>query len=180
MDDRTGWWLAISSVALVITSGLAWTVWATIEGQSHFRYTGQMKRGARIWAEPLPTDMKRFLRLLSGDIIYEQTGAFIKKQDNTVLIQRVHTKPWWKRGRGLWYIAYVDLRVRESSIEYRLPISQTLGFAVSVGIGILTSFQDARATILVLLGLLLFSVGYVLERRRILKFVNDAMQTYCG
>ena len=95
-----------------------------VEATRFIRYDGRMKRGLKVGAEPLPSEMEHFLRHLSNDITDHVTAVFIKKRGVAVLIQPVPRL--YYRGFGVWYVGYVDLSAEQPRIEYRAPISATL------------------------------------------------------
>ena len=122
----------LNTIGLIFLALAAWVLIANVECMFlHVRYGGSMKRGVKVWSEILPKDMKRFLRYLPGDIVDDETGAFIRKENNVVLVQYYPTKKgWWWRSSGAFpYVAYIDLRVKEPRIQYRIPIS-SLPFVV--------------------------------------------------
>lgn len=144
----------------------------------HTRYVGRMKRGIPIGSEPLSSDMKRFFRRLHSDIVDEQTGAFIKKQENTILVQPSPTKNLLGRNFLLRYIAYADLRIKEPKLEYRIPISvvpfsvifiayqsRFLGLPIWWTVGLIACY------ILVLL------INHRIVSREVQRFIEVQMQT---
>ena len=178
MDERLSW-LLDPSFAPFIAIVFAWAIWAlgaTVEYDTHVKFEGKMKRGIRIWSEPLPVDVERFLRDLPRSILSTRTGRFVRKQADIVLIQGIRVQPWyWRRWSGTPCVAYVDLHNEVPRIEYRDPISTTLFSAILIGMAIWASFLYVTALIMVLIGLLMFVVPFLIQRRQILGFIDRTM-----
>jgi hypothetical protein len=158
----------------------AWALWAfgaTVEYDAHVKFESKMKRGIRIWSEPLPIDVERFLRDLPRSILSTRTGRFIRKQDDVVLIQASRVRSWLRIWR--WpCVAYIDLDKEEPRIEYRNPISTTLFFTVLTGIAIWASSRSAAALIAVLIGPTMVFVPMLFQRRQILDFIGRTMRVH--
>jgi hypothetical protein len=152
---------------------VALNIWSVVEYFTYIKFEGKIRRGIKTWSEPLPVDIKRFLRELPHSILSAKTGRFIKKQGNTVLIQGILVKPRWKCVRTTPCVAYIDLR-KKPKIEYRYPISTTLFWTTWTGMSICMSFVDTAAPIFVLLGLAGLVVPTFFQRRQILNFVDRA------
>jgi hypothetical protein len=171
-------WLLDPAVIPFIAIAFAWAVWAfgaAVEYDTHVKFEGKIKRGIRIWSEPLPVDIERFLRNLSRSILSTRTGRFIRKQDNAVLVQASRVRSWLRIWR--WpCVAYIDLGNEEPRIEYRSPISITLFFAMLTGIAIWVNFRTIAALIAVLIGPSMVVVPMLFQRRQILDFVDRTMK----
>jgi hypothetical protein len=178
------WWLAVSPIIAIFIAMLAWPFWSILEMRSHVSRAGRMKRGVRIWAEPLPADIKRFLQRIPDDGIYGSAGAFLKKRDNTVLVQPHPMKTWWGirvrvgKGGSLPYVAYIDLRTKEPKIQYRVPISSFLFFVLWMTMAVYLSLQEIWGVTFVVGGGLLLFVQHFRQRRVILGFIKKQMQVY--
>ena len=137
-------------IGLILLIPLIWTVARYIEGLFfHGRYGGSLKWGIKVWSEPLPEDMKHFLQHLSDDIIDHETGAFIRKEQNVVLIQPVNIKgarrKWlWRRGVD-YYVGYIDLRVKKPRVQYRAPFFSFSLFFITVAGAPVTAFMATLA-----------------------------------
>lgn len=71
--------MPLDTIGLIFVALIAWVLIANVECMFlHVRYGGSLKRGVKIWSEPLPEDMKYFLRRLPGDVVDDETGAFIR------------------------------------------------------------------------------------------------------
>jgi hypothetical protein len=169
--------MVAESIALIFVALIVWVTVANVECMFlHARYGGSMKRGVAVWSEKLPVDMKHFLRRLPGDVV-DETGAFIRKEDNTVLVQYLPIKKWWRRRGVFEYVAYIDLRVREPKIQYRVPISPLPFVALWMALAVWASFQDATALLFVAFWVLMFCWAHTDQRKRILRFIREKMQT---
>ena len=166
-------------VGLIFPALIIWVIIANVECMFlHLRYGGSLKRGVKIWSEPLPEDMKHFLRYLPGDIVDDETGAFIRKENNTVLVQYLHTKKWWRKKGALPYVAYIDLRVREPRIQYRVPISPLPFFILWMTAAVWGSFQDLAALLFVVFGVALLYFSHTSQRKALLQFIGERMQAW--
>jgi hypothetical protein len=144
---------------------------------------GRIKRGVRIWAEPLPADMKLFLRSIPDNSIYRWAGAFLKKRNNAVLVQPYPIRKWLgiqeRRGAGsLPYVAYIDLGTREQKVQYRLPVSGLAFYVLWMAMAIYFSMQDLRGTIVVLIGAFLFVVRHFYQRKMIFELIRKCMRVH--
>ena len=151
----------------------------------HTRFDGQMKRGIPILRERIPTDFQDFFVNLQSDLRDEDTGTYIKKQHNAVLIQYFPiNKSWYHRmngGGALLYVAYVDLDETEPCFQYRVAISPLLFFVFFVTI-FLMGFWYSGMSLEAMLFLVISVLGLVLyhfyQRERIFRYIKRAMQTY--
>lgn len=143
----------------------------------HLRYGGKLKRGVKIWSELLSKDMTNFLRRLPGDFVDEETGAFIRKENNTVLIKHQHTKNirLWLNRSALLYVAYIDLRVKKPRIQYRIPISTFLFLSTFIAIGAWIGYQQPSALVMLGLVLVILLAVYFDQRERIMRLITKAM-----
>jgi hypothetical protein len=176
MDERLRWFLDPSLVPFIVIAS-TWAIWAfgaAVEYDTHVKFEGKLKRGIRIWSEPLPGDMERFLGNLPRSILSTKTGRFIKRQDDAILIQGVRLGRW---RRGTPCIAYVDLQKEEPKIEYRNPISTTLFFVALIGMAIWASFLHVTSLIAVLISLLMLAVPFLVQKRQILNFIDRTMRS---
>ena len=179
MSENPDWWADLPGL-LAVAGMLAYVVliiWIAVEYYTYIKFEGKIKRGIRMRSEPLPNDVERFLQELPRSILSTKTGRFIKKQGNTVLIQGIRVRPWWRRVRTTPCVAYIDLRKEKPRIEYRYPISTTLFWIVWTGTAICMSVVDAAVLVFVLMGLSAFVVPPFIQRRQILRFVDRAMKT---
>ena len=156
-----------------------------VEATRFIQYDGRMKRGLKIGADPLPSEMEYFLRHLSNDITDHVTVAFIKKRGAAVLIQPVPRLRF--RGLGVWYVGYVDLSAEQPRIEYRAPISATLWLlAIMLGATVLMWIEKlAQGKIIApivfsLLLSVLIVLSHATSKARVRRFIRHAMQTYRG
>lgn len=158
----------------------------------HGRYGGNLKRGIKIWSEPLPKDMKHYLQRLLDDVFDYETGAFIRKEQNIVLVQPYNIKRarrWWylRGGSASFYIGYIDLRVKEPRIQYRAPLLSTLSFTILTGFPVAAfvatfaegvSFQGILPlSFVTLIWGLMFYIGHVIARDSVLRFIKKKMHS---
>lgn len=140
-----------------------------------------MKRGMKVWSEPLPPNVVRFLRRFPGESIDGKEGAFIRKHEDVVLVQHYPTETWWWRwgNRGCpTYVGYIDLREKEPKLEYRAPVSGLLFVALWMGMAILISLYDVRAILMVLVAVLVLGGTWVEQKTRMMKQFEEAIQAY--
>lgn len=157
--------------------------WSIIDKKAFLSRTGRMKRGVEVWTEPLPEETIRFLRIIPNNSIYGSKGAFLKKQNNAVLVQPHLTQFWLgisvrHRSRSFAYVAYIDIHSSEPTIQYRLSTFSFLSLlfglfwtAMVVGASLLS--QKLESLILLLFLSLFIVLGHTLQRRKILKFIQD-------
>jgi len=180
-------------IGLIFLVPIIWTVALYIECLFlHGRYGGRLKRGIKVWSEPVSEDVKHYLQRLPDDIVDYETGAFIRKEQNVVLIQPFNIKrarrQWlWRKGIS-FYTGYIDLRVKEPRIQYRAPFfSFTLFFTTLTGF-LATAFLAAFAEgisfrgililsfVTLILGLI-FYIGHVVQRDSVLRFIKKKMRS---
>lgn len=156
-----------------------------VEATRFIQYDGRMKRGLKIAAEPLPSEMEYFLRHLSNDITDHVTAVFIKKRGVAVLIQPVPRL--YGQGFGGWYVGYVDLSAEQPRIEYRAPISATLLLlAIMLGVTVLMWIEKlAQGKIIAPIVFSLFlsvlvAVLHATSRARVRRFIRYVMQKHRG
>lgn len=180
----------------VIGASLALSVWSLYEQQRFNRFEGSIRRGVRVWAEPLTWEMRQFLENLPDSVRDER--RFVRKEGNEVLIgeERGIWSYFWSRRNALRYVGYVNLSAPESRIELRTPLSSL----VSSLFGLVTAFfviwfffnffglvsGDGFSLFSVFLWLFpLFilvtfaistAISHQLERRRLLGILNRAGQ----
>jgi hypothetical protein len=152
----------------------------------HVRYDGKMKRGMGIFSERLPDEIKEFFYQLQNDIYYEDTGVFIKKRDDEVLVQYFPIKKSWrhqlKGGGAMLYVGYINLSARTIKLQYRISISPLLLF---LAIGILfLSVVDWNSVfqldMVIFIGIVLL-VGvfiHLYQREKVLEFIREEIKTY--
>jgi hypothetical protein len=141
----------------------------------HLRFNGNMKRGILIWRESLTAEQKRALRSLLQDYIEPKTGEFIKRQQNSVLIQPVRIKQW--HGGAFPYVGYVDLGVRNAKIEYRIPISSSIllfAFVSTVSYFVFSQLKGFPALVFLFV---LFYWNHVSQRKSIHKLIARAVNS---
>ena len=161
-----------SPFQLVICSGwllmVGVFIWGIIDLHFLLDYVGEIKRGIKIWSEPLSPARRVFLTSLTRDIVEERSlpfrpkvVGFIKLQGSRVLIQR--RRAGW---RTSWpCVGYVDLRKANPVIEYRSSLPMHL---------LLLPFVLTIVAIPVI-GLIL-GVNYWMERGAILDFIDEQMK----
>ena len=164
---------------LTLIAVIAWFAITNLEIMFlHVRQGGRLKRGIKIWSEPLQKDMRHFLRRLSYDLVNDsETGSWIRKKNNTVLVRYSHPKKWWERNGAFPYVAYIDLRVKDPRIQYRIPISPLLFVILWFSIAIWVSFQDLGALLFAAFGIMIAHKTHTTQRKRILQFIEETMQT---
>lgn len=170
-----------NGIICIIGAILAWMVWSYFETRCFWKYDGKMKRGMKVWSEPLPPNVVRFLRRFPGESIDGKEGAFIRKHEDVVLVQHYPTETWWWRwgNRGCpTYVGYIDLREKEPKLEYRAPVSGLLFVALWMGMAILISLYDVRAILMVLVAVLVLGGTWVEQKTRMMKQFEEAIQAY--
>jgi hypothetical protein len=142
-----------------------------------------MKRGIKIGSERLPTHLEYYLRSLSSDIFREETLAFIKKQNEIVLIQPIPSL--LHHNIGLWYTGFVDLSAGNSRLDYRTPISGILWLVLLVSMfvfrllsGSPNEMISAICVLVVLIPILVIAHG--MSKRTVLKYVENNLQRSGG
>ena len=169
----------IRTLDLILITITTWAIIVSLECMFlHVRQGGRLKRGIKIWSEPLPQDMKHFLRRLPYDLVNDdETGAFIRKENNAILVQYLHTNKFWSKKATPPYVAYIDLRARNPRIQYRIPISPLPFFVLWFSIAIWGSFQYLEALPFAVLGIVMLYISHTIQRKRILRFIEETMQT---
>jgi hypothetical protein len=143
-------------------------IWGVFDTYSLLKRTGKIKRGVKVWSEPLSESMRTFLESLTEDIIEERqflfrkkVVGFIKVENGEVLIQ--YRRKSWSTS---WpYVGYVNLRKANPVIEYRASLPMHL---------FLTPFIVSIVAI-PFVGVLMV-VNYLLERGAILSFIRKRME----
>lgn len=180
----------------VIGVSLALSLWSLYEQQRFNRFEGNIRRGVRVWAEPLTWETRQFLETL-GDSVRDGRW-FVRKEGHEVLIgeERNIWSSFWSRRNALRYVGYINLSAPESRIELRAPLSSL----VASLFGLVTAFvviwffftftglvSDGRFSlfsiflwlfplfILVTFGISTV-INHQLERRRLLGILSRASQ----
>jgi hypothetical protein len=163
-----GLWLAIC----------LWVYLAFAEARHFIRYDGKTKRGLKVSASRLSGSMEHFLRHLSRGCFEDGTSAFIKKADNTVLIQPIPR--FFYRGFGVWYVGYVDLSQDDPRIEYRMPITVAV-FLVSF-VALMVSYtiiaphkESIRGIFLMVFLAVLIPIAHAASAAKVRRFIRDMM-----
>lgn len=150
---------------------------AELEFASLFTHPDRPKYGIKLFSEPLPEDMRVFFTKLTDDYIEAETGAFIRKRSNKILVQHLRFRKYVLERNGFACVAWADLDRYSPKLEYRVPFSfLTLipwWFLVAVWISI-----EAPGFLILwgaVLGVWYFWFRY--HKRRIADFVKRASQT---
>jgi hypothetical protein len=104
-------------------------IFALYESHRFIQYNGKMRRGIKIGSEFLSPEMFHYLRNLKSDIVEEEMRAFIRKENQIVLIQPISY--FFQRNLGFWYIGLVDLSTRRPRIAYHTPLSAIMFIVIS-------------------------------------------------
>ena len=161
--------------------------WTISEQRIFTRVEGKMRRGVFIGSQRLSEEMRRRLEGLEG-IIHSRDG-FVRKEEGEVLISQEPQK--WRR-TSWTYLAYVNLSMPESRLEFRMPLSNLVSSIVSLLLFPLILyvilFQEGFASdgataffLTAFVFIVLASIGSLLfhhfrERKRIMKIFNDIVE----
>ena len=180
----------------IIGASLVLSLWGLVEQQRFNRFEGNIRRGVRLWAEPLAWETRQFLETLAGSVRDERW--FVRKEGSEVLVgeERGFWSSFWARRNALRYVGYINLSSPESRIELRAPLSSLVsslfGLAAAFFViwyfftftGLLTSDGFSLFSVLLwlfpLFILVTFAISTIishqLERRRLLGILNQASQ----
>ncbi|MFN8453103.1 MAG: hypothetical protein U0401_00265 [Anaerolineae bacterium] len=142
-------------------------VWGVIDTAFLIKRTGKIKRGIRVWSEPLSPSMRAFLEGLTEDIVEERQlffrkvkVGFIRVENGEAVIQ--YRRKYWSTS---WpYVGYVDLR-KVGPIEYRASLPMHLCLLPFILTIVVIPFV-----------VLLMGVNYYMERGAILGFISKRME----
>jgi len=129
------YFLPIALGVLVIGFSLVLGVWGVIDMNNLRNMDGDIKRGFKIWSQPLTMEQLRYLKQLSGNVIEElhttRQPSFIQKNNDQILIFANNQT----LRNTIPYLGYVNLSSPNPDLEFRssLPIHLLLiVFALSV------------------------------------------------
>ncbi len=140
-------------------------IWGVFDTTFLLKRTGNIKRGVKIWSEPLSEATRDFFENLSEDIVEERKHLFLPSmvvgfiiaKNGEVLVQ-YRRKNW----RTSWpYVGYIDLRKANLRIEYRASLPMHLFLLPFVLTIVAIPFVG-----------LLMGVNFFQERNAILDFVH--------
>jgi hypothetical protein len=160
-----------------------WLVLAFVEAGRFIQYDGKTKRGLKVGASRLSSDMEHFLHHLSHDCFEDGTTAFIKKENRTVLIQPI--SGFFYRGFGIWYVGYVDLSQEEPRIEYRMPISTAVflvPFATLLAGWIITAPREEviQPILFAAFMAVLIPIAHATSKAKVRRFIRSMMSGHRG
>lgn len=111
-------------VLFTIFACLVLGLWNPYELGQFTRYDGRIKRGIKVWSEPISSETIHFLETLPISI--QHGWSFIRKERNEILIA-TEERPILGlfRRRKMWpYIAYINLNEQsQKRIEFRMSWS---------------------------------------------------------
>jgi hypothetical protein len=148
------------SLALICgLPSVAYFVWAYLDLVSLTRWSGKIKRGIRVWEEPIPDLTYNFLRSLREDI--KDGTSFIRVgQEGAVVFAFPR-----RFATSIPYVGYVDFTKDVPKIQYRStlpPLLSLIPFIISL---VLLPFV---AVVLI--------ANHLVLRRAILSFIDKQMQ----
>jgi hypothetical protein len=172
-------------ISLIIVLNL----WSFYDHYRFTRFEGNLKRGLMIWTDPLSWEIRQLLDSLPPSLKVDQ--SFIRKENNEVLIvENLPSQKYFSFQRQSYfpYIAYVDLSVPESRIEFRTSFS-TFPLLIIVLISFFIFFPNFPSGvfpiaspgfwILLVVFLFIFIGSFIWEfyrvRQRLLKFLDQVM-----
>lgn len=143
-------------------------IWGIVDMNYLIRPAGKIKRGVRIWSEPLPPEICDYLRKLAGSMEAGPKASsqargisFIRVEEEKVLVRC--QRPKW---RTSWpYVGYIDLTKEEPVVEYRASLP-TLLLLLPFIVGI---FMYPP---LLLLFIAMNGFNYYMERNAIMDYLN--------
>ena len=158
-------------------------LFAFYESYRFIQYDGKIKRGIKIGSEFLSAEIIQYLRNLKSDIIDEETRAFIRKEDQVVLVQPI--SHFFQRNLGFWYVGLVDLSTRRPQIAYYTPLSAIIMIVVLASMFVYQLFtgtsDEAISTICVLIFLpIFFAVAHPFSKKVVIKYIEKTVQTKSG
>ena len=168
---------------LVLVLIVGCVIFAFYDSYRFIQYDGEMKRGVKIGSEFLSPKIIDYLHKLSSDIVSEETKAFIRKQNQTVLIQPIASTS--QRNIGFWYIGLVDLSARRTRINYHTPISALVILAIILGMFIFQVFNGSYIEMIRAIFVLVFiipflGIAHAISKKVVLKYIEKTMQTKSG
>jgi len=135
------YFLSIALGFLGFTLSLVLAVWGFID-LDNFRYMDvDIKRGYKIWSQPLTVEQHDYLKQLSGDGVEElyttRHPTFIRKHNDQILIS---AKNHMISTRALPYLGYVNLSSSNPILEFRSSLPMHLLLIVVALSGFLLPF----------------------------------------
>ena len=166
---------------LVLIAGCV--IFAFYDSYRFIQYDGEMKRGIKIGSEFLSPEIIDHLRKLSSDVVSEETKAFIRKQNQIVLIQPIAST--FQRNLGFWYIGFVDLSARRTRINYHTPISAVVILALILGSIIFQVFNGSSIEMIRAVFVLVFvtpflGIAHATSKRVVKKYIESTVQIKSG
>mgnify|MGYP001564506034 CR=1 FL=1 len=158
-------------------------LFAFYESYRFIQYDGKMKRGIKLGSEFPPTEIIHYLRNLKSDIVEAETRAFIRKENQVVLIQPI--SHFFQRNLGFWYIGLVDLSTTRPRVDYYTPLSAIMMIVALAGLFVYQLFTGASdesiSTICVLIFLPIFyAIAHPFSKKVVIKYIEKTMQTKSG
>ncbi len=165
------------------------SLWSAFERHQFTRLEGKLKRGFRVWTAPLHWEARQFLDTLPATIENDQSYIRVQGREFLIAEKRSAWKNYGRRSRGL-YVAYVNLSLPESRIEFRTPWSDLAAIIIPLllififfsGFSLPTEpgFQSPIFFFFVLVALLVVVgsavVSYYHARNRLLGILSRAME----
>lgn len=150
---------------------------AKVEFASMLARTDRLRWGVRLFSEPLPEDMRVFFTELTDDYVEAETGAFIRKRSNKILVQYLRFRKYMLERNEFTLLAWADLAQHSPKLEYRAPFSFLLLVALFLGMGVWYSIQESALLILWGAVIVVWYLSFRYQKRRIADFVKRASQT---
>jgi hypothetical protein len=158
-------------------------IFQKIESYHFIQYDGEMIRGIKIDSEFLSAETIHYLRNLQSDIVEVETKAFIRKENQIVLIQPI--SHLFQGNLGFRYIGLVDLSERRPQIAYHVSLLDIIVIIILASILIYNLFtgnsDKAISTISILIFLPIFyTVAHPFSKKVVKKYLEKTMQTKSG
>lgn len=155
-------------------------IFTVFDANRFIAYEGNMKRGIKMGSDFVSEEIDYYLRNLSFDITSDETKAFIRKENQTVLIQPITS--FFHRNLGLWYIGIVDLSKRRLKITYYTPFSGILFITILVSMFAYQLFTGSESEILSSFCIVVFIpffylIAHPFSKRVVLKYIEENMQS---
>jgi hypothetical protein len=153
------------------------------EAYRFIRFDGNMKRGIKIGTDFLSFEIVEKLRSLKSDIVEEDTKAFIRKENQVVLIQPI--SHLFHRNLGFWYIGLVDLSARRPRIAFYTPFSAIIIVTILLITAANELYTGSSDNMFgAACGLTLIPIFYLIahpfSKNVVLKYVEKTLQTKSG
>ena len=150
---------------------------AKVEFASMLARRDRLKRGIKLFSEPLPEDMRLFFTELTDDYVEVETGAFIRKQSGEILVQYLQYQKYVLEQNCLAYVAWTDLAQHNPRLEYRVPFSFLLLIALWLALVVQIRIEEPESLLIWGTFVVVLYLSFRYQKWRIAGFVKRASQT---